>query len=209
MTQQSSRRLLIVDDDAALADTLARTLGRAGHAAVAVNSADDALASLTSLLPDLVILDVRMPGWSGLKLSGVLREQFGVPFMFLSGASDTETVQEATAQGALAYLVKPMDLAQCVPSVNAALARADELRGLRRNESQLTTALQQSRAIATAIGVVMERLQVDRQVAFETLRDRARSERRRINEVAEEILLAAEQLSRLTAPPVRRKDRVG
>jgi response regulator NasT len=200
------RRLLIVDDDPDVAETLVRSLEKAGHVASAVHNVDDAVASLSNSTPDLVVLDVRMPGWSGLQLSELLKQQFAIPFIFLSGANDDETVQQATALGALAYLVKPMDLRQCVPSINAALARADELNALRRSESQLASALQQSRVISVAVGLLMERLRLDRDLAFDALRDEARSRRRRINEVAEELVAAADRLNRV-AVPMRRKSR--
>jgi response regulator NasT len=200
------RRLLIVDDDNELADTLVKALERAGHNASAAHSVDEAIAALSNTTPDLVVLDVRMPGWSGLQLSELLKQQFAIPFIFLSGANDDETVRQATELGALAYLVKPMDLRQCIPSINAALARADELRALRVSESQLATALQQSRAVSVAVGLLMERLRLDREAAFDALRDDARSQRRRINEVAEELVAAADRLNRVSAPP-RRKAR--
>ncbi len=199
MNDTPNRKLLVVEDDRELAEALVKTLERTGHSAMAVHNAEDAVATLSGFAPDLVILDVRMPGWSGLKLSELLRDQFGIPFVFLSGVDDEQTVRQATAMGALAYLVKPMDLRQCVPSINAALARADEVRALRRSETQLATALQQSRSISIAIGVLMERLRIGRDTAFDTLRAEARSERRRIDEVAEELLLAAEKLNRLVA----------
>ena len=61
------RRLLIVDDDSELADTLVKALERAGHTASAAHSVDEAVAALSNTTPDLVVLDVRMPGWSGLQ----------------------------------------------------------------------------------------------------------------------------------------------
>ena len=205
MTEPSrARRLLVVDDDVELAETLVKALDKAGHFASAVHNVDDAVASLSNSTPDLVVLDVRMPGWSGLQLSELIKQQFAIPFIFLSGANDDETVQQATALGALAYLVKPMDLRQCVPSINAALARADDLNALRRSESQLATALQQSRVISVAVGLLMERLRLDRDAAFEALRDEARSRRRRINEVAEELVAAADRLNLVTAPSRRK-----
>jgi len=202
-----SRRLLIVDDDTELADTLVKALEKSGHVAAAAHNVEDAVASLSNSTPDLVVLDVRMPGWSGLQFSELLKEQFAIPFIFLSGANDDETVQRATELGALAYLVKPMDLRQCVPSINAALARADELNALRRSESQLATALQQNRTISVAVGLLMERLHVDRDAAFDALRDDARSSRRRINEVAEELVAAAERLNRVFVPARRKGGR--
>ena len=93
------RRLLVVDDDVELAETLVKALDKAGHVASSVHNVDDAVASLSNSTPDLVVLDVRMPGWSGLQLSELIKQQFAIPFIFLSGANDDETVQQATALG--------------------------------------------------------------------------------------------------------------
>ena len=202
-----ARRLLIVDDDTDLADTLIKALEKAGHVAAAAHNVEDAVASLANSTPDLVVVDVRMPGWSGLQFSELLKQQFAIPFIFLSGANDDETVQQATELGALAYLVKPMDLRQCVPSINAALARAEEINALRRSESQLETALQQNRVISVAVGLLMERLHLDRDAAFDALRDDARSRRQRINEVAEGLVAAAERLNRVGVAARRKTGR--
>jgi response regulator NasT len=113
----------------------------------------------------------------------------------LSAYSDTELVRLAVEEGALGYLVKPMDVTQIVPSIEAALARAAELRKLRDSEAHLNQALSANRDTATAVGVVMERYRLRRQEAFDALRVHARSQRRRLEDVAVEMVAAAEALS--------------
>jgi AmiR/NasT family two-component response regulator len=80
---------------------------------------------------------------------------------------------------------------------------------LRETESQLSTALQQSREISMAIGLLMERLRVDRDTAFEKLRDEARAKRRRMNEVAEELLQCVERINSFSVGSATRARRTG
>lgn len=73
-----------------------------------------------------------------------------------------------------------------------------EVRDLRAREAQLSTALEHSREISVAVGVIMERLKVDRKSAFETLRQAARAKRRRVADVAAELLECADRLNSIT-----------
>jgi response regulator NasT len=196
---QSQRRILVVDDERDLAALLAEELRRAGYDVAVAESADEAIAAVISSKPDLAVLDIRMRSQSGLQLAALLREQFHVPFVFLTALDDEQTVREATAAGALAYLIKCDDLRHCLPTIDAALARAKELSGLRQAESQLSIALQQSRSISVATGVLMERLKIPQDAAFALLRDESRSRRQRVSETAEELLQAAERLNSFTA----------
>lgn len=91
--------------------------------------------------------------------------------------------------------MKPVDLPQLVPAIEAALARSAELSKLRNTGQQLQNALNENREISMAIGVIMERRRLDRHQAFEVLRTSARTQRRKIGELAQELLSAAEVLN--------------
>lgn len=197
MTERTRQRILVVDDDRALGTLLAEVLGRAEYEVSVAENAEEALASVAAATPDLAVLDIKMPGISGLELGALLRDQFDVPFVFLTLRDDEAAVHEATAAGALAYIVKPADMRQCVPTIEAALARAAELRRLRRSEANLSTALQQGREVSMAIGLLMERLRLTREAAFERLREEARARRQRISDLAAELLEGAERLNSL------------
>jgi two-component system, response regulator PdtaR len=192
---QPSRRVLVVDDDPNLGLLLAEALRAAGCDVTTAESADEAIAAVAASRPDLAVLDIRMNGSSGLDVGAVLRDDFAVPFVFLTLVDDEQTVRQATEMGAIAYLVKPLDMRHCIPTIEAALARAAELRRLRQSESQLSTALQQGREISMAVGLLMERLRMGRESAFDALREEARSSRRRISDVAEELLQCVERLN--------------
>jgi len=189
----AQRHILVVDDDRLVLAALAEGLRIAGYRVTGVASGEDALGITDT--PDLALLDVRMPGMSGIELGRKLREQGGVPFLFLSAYGDQEIVKQAAEEGALGYLVKPLDIQQIVPSIEAALARGNDIKKLRESEAQLSTALIGSREISMAVGLLMMRDRLNREQAFELLRSHARSQRRAVSEVAKELLNSAENLN--------------
>lgn len=196
----STRRLiLLVDDDPVMLEFLSTVLRHAGYDTIEAASAPEALQRIAERESDiaLALLDISMPGMSGLDLARRLRDHTGVPFMFLSAVDDAETARTAATHGAVGFLVKPIDATHLLPALESALARADEIRQLRRTEVNLNAALAAGRETSLAVGLLMARFQTDRNTAFEVLRDHARSNRRKINEVAEQMVAAEELLNSL------------
>ncbi|MYN03560.1 response regulator [Pseudoduganella sp. DS3] len=193
------RLILIVDDDKILTEFLGELLVRAGYDTMLAHSADQALALIAEREPDLALLDIHMPGMSGLELAKQLNRNTSVPFMFLSGRGDADAGKQAAAYGAVGFVVKPVDEKHLMPAFEAGLARADEIRQLRRTEINLNAALAAGRETSLAVGLLMCKYQTDRNTAFEVLRDHARSSRRKINEVADQLLAAEEMLNSLHA----------
>ncbi|PQO90748.1 response regulator [Massilia phosphatilytica] len=193
------RLILLVDDDPLLLDYLKTILDHAGYDAVSAQSAAEALQRVAEREADiaLALLDITMPGMSGLDLARRLKDHTSVAFMFLSSVDDAETARQAASHGAVGFVVKPVDAARLLPAFESALARADEIRQLRRTEANLNAALTAGRETSLAVGLLMTRFQTDRNTAFEVLRDHARSNRRKINEVAEQLVSAEELLNSL------------
>ena len=195
----AKRRILIVDDDPLLLTFLTEVISHAGYDTVTASSGEQALQVIAAGEPDLALLDITMPGMSGLELAARLKAETAVPFMFLSAVDDTESARQAAAHGAVGYLVKPVDAAHLMPAFEAGLARADDIRQLRRTEVNLNAALAAGRETSLAVGLLMGKFQTDRNTAFEVLRDHARSSRRKVNEVADQLLAAEETLNSLHA----------
>ncbi|WP_333872879.1 ANTAR domain-containing response regulator [Methylobacter sp.] len=188
--------LLLVDDERLVLATVAQGLSRAGYNVNTAESVDEAEALLAGgERPDLAILDVSMPGRSGLELAERLYSFDDIPFMLLTAYSDQQIVEQAAACGALGYLVKPVDTRQLVPAIEAALARASELKGLRVTGQQLQNALNSEREISIAIGITMVQYRLGRKAAFELLRKTARSQRRKLAELAIDVINASENLN--------------
>ncbi|MEJ1341643.1 MAG: response regulator [Candidatus Sedimenticola sp. (ex Thyasira tokunagai)] len=186
-------RILVADDDILILTTLTKGLRQAGYEVIAASSGEEAVRLGCSEAPVLAILDIRMPGIQGIEAAGMLREQAGIDSIFLSAYSDREVVEAATKEGALGYLVKPVDTHQLIPTIEAALERSADLQRLHENESNLTSAIKRSREISVAIGIYMERFDVTEQMAFETLRAYARSERCKLAEIARRLVQATEE----------------
>lgn len=194
--------LLLVEDDRLVLATLAEGLRHEGYSVLEASSGMEGLRLAVEHQPDLALLDMRLPGMSGLEVAQRLREETQIPFLFLTAYADQDLIQQAAEHGALGYLVKPLDTPQVVAPIETALARAREIRALRSAESQLTAALAGARGISTAVGVIMERNRCGQDAAFERLRGHARAQRRKVTDVAVDMIQALETLNAL-APDSR------
>jgi response regulator NasT len=183
------RKLLIVDDDRLVLALMASGLVDAGYSVTTADSAEEAEAWLAGgERPDLAILDVRMPGRGGLYLAQRLRDLDHIPLMMLSAYREAQIVEQATQCGALGYAVKPLDIPQLIPAVEAALARANELQDLRETRQQLQRALDAERNISVATGIFMVKHRLKRSDAFNLLRDTARKQRRKLVDIADDVV---------------------
>jgi CheY-like chemotaxis protein len=113
--------VMVVDDTEVCRDTLARLLRREGYEAVTAGGGNEALHLLKKHLPDLIVLDVEMPGLDGLDLLEMLHDEpqwSGVPVVMLTGCCDTHCVERAGRLGAKRYLLKASfsvrEMMQCV-----------------------------------------------------------------------------------------------
>ena len=116
--------ILVIDDDETFLRLVAALLGKEGHDVVPARDAETALDLLDGRWPDLIVLDIEMPGMSGLELLSRLKPGVDVPVMVVSG---TETESErvlALDLGADDYVVKPFLSREFAARVRAALRRA-------------------------------------------------------------------------------------
>lgn len=146
--------ILVCDDDRLVLATLVHGLKTAGFKVFEADNGDDAILIARERKPDLALLDMRMNGKTGLDVAAYLRDHVGTPFMFLSAFNDEQIVRQAVAFGALAYLVKPLDVRQIVPAVKAALARAsgESLPG--ETESAAVAAFAEEEAATLAVNAL-------------------------------------------------------
>jgi response regulator NasT len=191
-------RLLLVDDDAVSGLLLAEGLRGIGFEVVLAASGTEALEVVEQAGFDLAVLDIDMPGMDGLETARELHARRPVPYLFLSGREEIDLVRLAAQQGALGYLLKPLKPQQLVLAVEAAMIRGREIADLREGQTRLGASLALEQKTRMAVGVLMERERLDRKQAMELLRSRARSQRRRIGDLAGDILDAVETLNGLS-----------
>ena len=116
--------LLVVDDDRRLRDLLSRFLAMEGYRVTTANTAADARAKLTGLDFDLLVLDVMMPGESGLDLARSIRKTSSVPILMLTARHETESRIEGLQAGADDYLPKPFEPRELSLRIASILKRA-------------------------------------------------------------------------------------
>jgi two-component system phosphate regulon response regulator OmpR len=123
-TAVADPHLLVVDDDERLRDLLQRYLSSNGYRVSAAADAADARALMKSMAFDLLIVDVMMPGESGLDLTRAIRAQTQTPVLMLTARGDAEDRIAGLEQGADDYLAKPFEPRELVLRVGALLRRA-------------------------------------------------------------------------------------
>jgi DNA-binding response OmpR family regulator len=199
---QGKGKILVVDDDRLVLATLTHGLAQAGYEVIDADNGDDAILIAREHKPDLALLDIRMEGKSGFDVAAYLREYCQMPFMFLSAFSDDETIRQVKELGAVAYLVKPLDIRQIVPAVEAAFASAGSRKaaadsGLAplRSERPAPTHEPMAQPVAMAVGVLMHRYSLNRVAALERLQRMAAAEGVSAVEQAERLLAAVEMLA--------------
>lgn len=114
--------ILVVDDDRLVLATVTHGLSQAGYEVIDADNGDDAILLARQHRPLLALLDIRMEGKTGFDVAEYLRDVAGIPFMFLSAFDDAPTRAKVEALGAKAYLVKPLDVGQIVPTVDRVMA---------------------------------------------------------------------------------------
>lgn len=115
--------LLVVDDDTRIRSLLARFLTENGFRITMAGTAEEARRKLEALEFDLIILDVMMPGETGVELTKSLREEKDVPILMLTALSETDSRIEGLEAGADDYLPKPFDPRELILRVNNILRR--------------------------------------------------------------------------------------
>ena len=115
--------IMVVDDDQDLAEMLGIVLTGAGYEVDLVNRGDEVLALFTVHKPDLILLDVMLPGLNGVEVCKLIREISMVPIVMLSAKSDKQGVVAGLEAGADDYMVKPFDPSELVARMKVRLRR--------------------------------------------------------------------------------------
>src|SRR5712691_2187917 len=117
-------QLLLVEDDAAIRVALIRALTERGHAVVSTSSAMDALTQVVEAPPDLIILDLGLPGLDGYEALRMLRAISAIPVVVATARDDEAEIVRALDAGADDYLVKPFGTGQIEARIRAVLRRS-------------------------------------------------------------------------------------
>ncbi len=182
-------RIVIAEDEAIIRLDLRELLEEEGYEVVGeAGRGDQAVDLVAQLAPDVVILDVKMPGMDGIEAARLIAENASCAILMLTAFSQREIVEQARDAGALAYLVKPFQKSDVVPALELAVARFREVRALIAENESLNDRLEARKAIDRAKGVLIDRHSMKEADAFGFIQRSAMSRRETMRNVAEAIV---------------------
>lgn len=118
-----AEKILIIDDEVRIHHLLTLYLAQHHYEVVTAENGEKGLRQAALHAPDLIVLDMVMPGMDGIEVCRALRREWGVPVVFMSGDHDPDRMAEAMEAGGDEYLTKPFDPNELVSIIQALLGR--------------------------------------------------------------------------------------
>lgn len=186
-------RILLVDDEAIIRLDLREMLKEHGHQIVAEASDGEMAIELAAQhQPDLIIMDIKMPKLDGLEAVARINAERRIPTIMLTAYSQPELVEKAVGLGVFAFLVKPIKEHDLLPTLEVALARAEELRTLEKEVGDLKETLETRKLVEKAKGILMDDYGLTEAASFRRIQKLSMDKRKPLKDVAEAIILARE-----------------
>ena len=180
-------RILIAEDESIIRMGLKSMLQEMGHEVFAAADGREALQLARHHLPNLAILDIKMPKTDGLQVAKTLARTQPMPILLLTAFSQQDLVDEATELPIQAYLVKPIQPPELSAAIAVATKRFAESEILRAEKARLEEQLVSRKLVEQAKGKLMEKGLTEEE-AYLALQKHARSNRMSLKEVAQALL---------------------
>jgi len=185
-------RVLIAEDEALIRMDLREMLVEEGHEVVGeARDGAEAVTLARDLRPDVVFMDVKMPGTDGITAAGVIGDEAIAPVVMVTAFSQQGYIEDAAQAGAMAYLVKPFSKRDILPAMHVAVSRFAETRALAAEVSDLSQRLETRKVVDRAKAILMAKGKSEAD-AFRLLQKLAMDRRMSLREVAEAVILASE-----------------
>ena len=186
---QTPTSVLIAEDEAIIRLDLKEMLEEEGFDVVGEAADGDAAVRLAEeRRPNLVIMDIKMPGTDGLTAAERIIDQDLSAVLILTAFSGRDLVRRAADAGAMGYLVKPFQKSDLLPAIEVALTRHAELGALKRESADLAERLETRKVVDKAKGRLIDEHGMTEAEAFRHIQKRAMDERRPMREVAARLL---------------------
>jgi response regulator NasT len=182
------KRIVLGEDEALIRLDLKEMLEEEGYEVVGeAGDGESAVRLAGELKPDLVILDIKMPGVDGLSAAERISADRLAPVLILTAFSQKDLVDRAARAKAMGYLVKPFQKSDVVPAMEMALARYEELRSLEEEVQDLDERLETRKLVDRAKGLLMDRYGMTEADAFRFLQKTSMDKRLKLAEVASQV----------------------
>jgi response regulator NasT len=180
---------VIAEDEAIIRLDLKEILEEEGYVVVGeTGRGDQAIELVRELEPDLAILDIKMPGMDGLTAARTIAGERLAAVLILTAFSQHDLVEQARDAGALAYLVKPFQTSDLLPAIVTALGRFEQIVALEQENADLAERLEARKIIDRAKGRLMDEHGLSEADSWRFLQKSAMNSRRKIHEVANDVV---------------------
>jgi AmiR/NasT family two-component response regulator len=188
MTHTQPLRIMIADDEAVIRMGLKTMITALGHRViVTAANGKDALARARQHKPDLLLLDIKMPGIDGLTVAETLAEEMPLPIIMLTAYTDKALIERAANAAVMGYLVKPIREDKLGPAIEVARARFADMQATARTAYKLRNQLE-ARDLVDAAKRILMAAGLTETEAYQRLQAAAREKRKSMSEVAEAII---------------------
>ncbi|MDP9070586.1 MAG: response regulator [Actinomycetota bacterium] len=182
-------RVVIAEDEAIIRLDLKEILEEEGYEVVGeTGRGDEAVELVKKTQPDLVILDIKMPGLDGLTVAREITGERRAAVLILTAFSQRNLIEEARDAGVLAYLVKPFQTGELVPAIEVAMGRFKEMKALENENRNLEEQLETRKVVDRAKGMLMDGHGMSESDAFSFIQRTAMRERQTMKATAQRIL---------------------
>lgn len=188
-------RVLIADENDLVSLTVSEQLQQLGHSVVGIaRNGSDALIQLQRHRPDVLLCEVRLSERDSLEIAAEAAA-VGAAVVLHSAPLTADQLNRALDHGVLAFLSKPLRIADAEPTLQMAVRCRRDLSALQKENDELKDSLEARKLIERAKGILMQRLHLTERDAYERLRQRARDRRAKMRDIAQAIIEAEEMLS--------------
>ncbi|MDY5147321.1 response regulator [Actinotignum sanguinis] len=182
-------RVLVVEDETLIRLDIVETLEDAGYEVVGeAGDGESAIELAGELEPDLVVMDVKMPGMDGITAADRILEEHRVAIVMLTAYSQRDLVERARDAGAMAYVVKPSTPADLIPAVEIAVSRNQEIEALENEVSTMAEQFETRKRVDRAKGLLESQMGLTEPEAFRWIQKTSMDRRLTMREVADAVI---------------------
>ncbi len=185
-------RILLAEDDIAVAKGFESILCQAGYEVIgAAHDGVEAMELANVLHPDLILMDIKMPKMDGIEAARQInKDRAGnfIPIVLVTAYAEKPLIRRAKESGVLGYLVKPVHLDDLIPAVEMAYNAAQKINALEGVVENLSEELESRKLIERAKGILMKRLKISEDEAFQMMQQEARRQRIKLKNLAKAIV---------------------
>jgi response regulator NasT len=181
-------RVVVAEDEAIIRLDIVETLTEAGFDCIAqAGDGAEAVRLALELKPDLVLMDIKMPGTDGLQAAEILAEH-KIPVVLLTAFSSPELVDRASAAGVFNYVVKPFNPNNLIPALRIALSLKDRMAVQEQLVEESNDKLETRKLVDRAKGLLTEKMKLNEPEAFRWIQKASMDRRLSMRQVAQTVI---------------------